>query len=528
IVSQAEELTNHINNSNLLKINPDDTSKIFSKELLQQIAENILQTADKEWGGFGKAPKFPQTFIIQYLLRHYHFTKYEASLQQALLSLDKMVQGGIYDHLGGGFARYSTDTQWKAPHFEKMLYDNALLLSVMAEAYQLTKKELYAEVIRETIEFIQTELCSPENGFYSALDADSEGIEGKYYVWDKKEIDEILGNESELFCKVYNVTEHGNWEHTNILWLPKSLENIAAELNLSLNELQNKLATSKKKLLQHRQKRIRPSLDDKILLSWNCLMITALCKAYAALGDEKFLSAAEKNIHFLENNFKNSNSEWSHTWKDKVAKYPAFLDDYAALINAYIHLQEATGKQDYLIKASALTEKVILDFSDEELNLFYFTSYNQTDVVVRKKEIYDGAVSSGNAVMAYNLIYLSIIFDNKQWGNRGEAMLHLLGNLIIRYPTSFGFWSCVLQSVVVGIYEIAVIGNNYQNLLKEILSLFIPSKVIQSSIDSEPEFPLLQNKKSNSLKPLIYVCKNYSCYQPVEGVAAMKKILDTS
>jgi uncharacterized protein YyaL (SSP411 family) len=227
IESQAENLTRHIVNANSFGISTqeaENTSHFFSRDDLEIIAKNLLQSADKEWGGFGQAPKFPQTFSIQYLLRHYHFTNDENALKQALLSLDKMMKGGIYDHLGGGFARYSTDAQWLAPHFEKMLYDNALLVGVLAEAYQLTGQEKYAETIKETLGFIQRELTSPKGGFYSALDADSEGVEGKYYVWSKDEINSLLGDDADLFAEVYNISEKGNWEHTNILWLKEAIE----------------------------------------------------------------------------------------------------------------------------------------------------------------------------------------------------------------------------------------------------------------------------------------------------------------
>ena len=530
IEAQAENLTKYINDSNSFGLSKTEDAISFSKENLQTIADNILQTADTVWGGFGNAPKFPQTFIIQYLLRHYHFTKHEASLKQALLSLDKMIQGGIYDQLGGGFARYSTDTKWLAPHFEKMLYDNALLVNVLAEAYQLTHNETYAEIIKETLDFVNRELTSPEGGFYSALDADSEGAEGKYYTWSKAEIEDILNDDAEIFCKVYNISEKGNWsegtpleEHSNILWLPEPVKSWSEKLNLDEIFLKNKLNSCKTKLLEHRNERIKPLLDDKILLGWNSLMITACCKAYAATSEKLYLQMAQKNISFLENNLKQHDA-WFHSWKE-TAKYPAFLDDHAYLIQAYIHLQEVTGEAEYLFKAEDLTKKVILSFSDEENIFFFFTDDAQSDIIIKKKEVYDGATPSGNSVMALNLFYLSIVFDKFEWRKRAEAMLRSLKEAIIRYPTSFGVWGLYMQQEVGGLNEIVVTGTSAFELIAEINKLFIPNKIIQSAMLPFEEFPLLRGKFENKTGDLIYLCRNYLCEEPVETVEKLRLLL---
>ncbi len=529
IVSQAESLTAHLINSNTFGINKPANGQhenIITKDTLQNIADNILKSADTEWGGFGRAPKFPQTFAILYLIRHYHFTKHQPSLDQAILSLDKMIRGGIYDHLGGGFARYSTDNRWLAPHFEKMLYDNALLINVLSEAYQLTKNSFYTDTLKDTIHFIQRELLSPDNGFYCALDADSEGVEGKYYVWSKDEIDKILGEESGTFCWVYDISEKGNWEHTNILWLPESLNQRSIELNINVSKLKEILLSCRGKLLSEREKRIRPALDDKILLGWNALMITACCKAYTALEDETCLRLAEKNVVFLESKFQEETGEWKHSWKNNTAKYPAFLDDYAFLIQAYIHLQEITGNQEYLVKAKKLTDKILIDFADEEGRFFYFTGAAQDDIFIRKKEIYDGATPSGNAVMAFNLFYLSAVFNNTAWREHSETMLYSLGGMIIKYPTSFGLWALLLQSAAESIYEIAVTGPAFAETVKKIMKEYIPNKIIQSAERGNSVFPLLEEKQGHADETLIYLCSNYSCKQPVHKTEELMMLLN--
>ncbi|HEX6168067.1 MAG TPA: thioredoxin domain-containing protein, partial [Chitinophagaceae bacterium] len=343
IDAQAENLTEHLVQANAFGISSSGENDVFTKEKVNEAFENIMKNADKKWGGFGKAPKFPQSFVIQYLLRFYHISENKEALQQALLSIDKMIDGGIYDQVGGGFARYSTDTEWLAPHFEKMLYDNALLLSIISEAYQITADNRYKEVIEETIQFVQRELMHPEGGFYAALDADSEGEEGKFYVWDHEEVMGLLQNDATLFCDFFDIKPNGNWEEKNILWRKKNEKLFSGEKNISLDELESVIQKGKKILLEKRNERIRPQTDDKILLGWNALMNTALSKAFAATGNESFKQIAVDNMQFLLNKFlKKNTAEYFHSWKNNIAKQPAFLDDYAFLIQALIKLQEIT------------------------------------------------------------------------------------------------------------------------------------------------------------------------------------------
>ena len=516
LVAQADNLTEHLLASNSFGLQPNAGTDIFQPASLDTIANNILANGDREWGGFGKAPKFPQTFCIQYLLRHYHFTKDSASLDQALLSLDKMIDGGIYDQLGGGFARYSTDPEWLAPHFEKMLYDNALLVTAMADAYQLTHNEKYSRAIRETLGFIKREMTSAEQGFYSALDADSEGVEGKFYTWQKAEIDAVLGADGALFCAFYDVSETGNWEHVNILRVLVSEEAFARAQGMELESLHTLLETCREKLLQARSTRIRPQLDDKILLGWNAMMITAYARAYAALGDETYRSQAVDTMQFLTKRFQGADGAWYHTYKNGQAKVPAFLDDYACLIQALIYLQEITGHGDYLQQAKTLTEFVIAGFQEVESGFFFFTHQQQKDVIIRKKEVYDGATPSGNAVMVYNLLYLSVVFDRPDWRQLAERLLSSLGNAIIKHPTSFAVWAQNLQLVVNGWREIAITGQRAADFLRPVLERFIPNKILQADETSLPDFPLFRGKKRGTdVDKAFYLCKDYTCLEPV-------------
>lgn len=515
IDAQAENLTEHLLKSNSFGLQKLAEEEIFSREKAEEAFQNILKQADRDWGGFGRAPKFPQTFAIQFLL-HYHFVsgKPEA-LQQAVLSLDKMIEGGIYDQAGGGFARYSTDTEWLVPHFEKMLYDNALLVTVLSEAYQLTGKTRYKEVIEETMAFIQREMMDASGGFYAALDADSEGVEGKFYVWQLDEVKELLGADAGIFCAYYDISDTGNWEGSNILRVKKSLEVFAAEKERDVQELKRILADGCAKLLAQRTKRVRPLLDDKVILGWNALMNTAASKAFAATGHNEYRQLSIRNMEFLLEHFRGKTAhEFHHTWKNGTAKYPAFLDDYAFLIGALLQLQEITADIDWLTRAKEITHFVQAHFKENDTGFFFYTPAGQQDVIVRKKEVYDGAVPSGNSVMAYNLHRLGILFDIPAWRQQSLDMVASLGNGLTRYPTSFGNWACLLQEMVEGTNEIAILGEGYQVLQNEVLRKYIPHKVLMAAGLGQKEYPLLASKTVVS-RTAVYLCRNYTCQLPV-------------
>lgn len=526
IDTQANSLTEQLEASNRFGINfkGQTSEKIFDAAAVDDMIRNVLSTADTQDGGFGRAPKFPQTFTIRLLLHNYFFSKNEDALRQACLSLDKMIDGGINDQLGGGFARYSTDGQWLVPHFEKMLYDNALIVSALSEAYQVTQNEKYRESIIHTLDFVERELTSPEGGFYSALDADSEGVEGKFYVWSKTEIENILGADADLFCRYYNVTEQGNWEHTNILHVTLPFADFARNNNITEEQLRHLLNRSRQVLLQERAKRVRPITDDKVILGWNAMMNTAYCKAFAATGIEKYRMLAIDNMTFLLNKFYDKQSGgYFHTYKNE-AKYPAFLDDYSQLMQALIHLQEISGNTSYTEMLKTLVKWCIDHFSEHETGYFYYTNDQQRDVVVRKRELYDGAVPSGNSQMAWNLFYCGVIFDNGEWRKRAVVMCSGLKDVVQKYPGSFGIWAILMQALSKGILEMAVVGGNLDTVLKELLRIFIPFRIIQSSPAENQDYPLLAGKPSTAI-PMIYLCKDYSCQTPVNEVSAFKKML---
>ena len=523
IEEQAQSLTDHLYTSNSFGFSISKDI-VFDASKVDEAFRNIMKTADTGWGGFGKAPKFPQTFTIDFLLHYADLKNNEEALNQVLLSIDKMIYGGIYDQIGGGFARYSTDAEWLAPHFEKMLYDNALLVSTISEVYQFTQNETYKIIIEETLSFVERELMHTSGGFYSALDADSEGEEGRFYVWDHHEVKSILNENFEIFAEYFDITPKGNWEQKNILRIKSPLEQFAKQKNIAIEELQSIIQTGKQRLLFERSNRVRPGLDDKAILSWNALMNSAYSKAYAATGNPHYKEIAEKNMQFLLSSYDDGSGLLKHTWKDSKAKFPAFLDDYAYLISALIELSQITGNHDYIEKAREFTQSVIENFGDPESPFFYYTNKSQEDILIRKKELYDGAIPSGNAVMAHNLYRLSILLDMRQWMKKAETMVSSLVEPIIKYPTSFAVWLSVLFEIISGTKEIAVLGKDWEIYVQKILSIYISHKLVQAAEYPIPQYPLLRNR-SKAGENRIYLCENYACRQPVNTIQEFASLL---
>ena len=518
VEAQAISLIEHLDKSNRFGVTNIDTDNL-SVTHSTAMYEQLMKSADRVWGGFGGAPKFPQTFSSNFLLQYHHYTNNQEALHQALLNIDKILQGGIYDHLAGGIARYSTDKEWLAPHFEKMLYDNALFLILLCDAYQLTGLEKYAEAIHHIISFANNELLSKEGCYYAALDADSEGVEGKFYVWQKSEVYELLGNDAALFCEYYDITDEGNWEHSNILRVLVPLEKFATQKGLDQNVLKDLLASGRERLLRQRTKRIRPGLDDKIILSWNALMLQALAKAATVLNFDGYKVLSEQLYKALFAIFSTDSAagELKHTYTKGKLNVPAFIEDYAYLIEACLQLYELTQDESYLMKAKTLLEYSIEHFSDQEQVFFLFTSADQKDVVIRKKEIYDGAMPSPNSSLALSLYKMGILFDNIVWKDRSLDMLSQLQSLIVKYPGSFAKWAMVHMQVSGGIDEIAVIGSGGENDINELKAIYLPGKLLLSSHNpGQSAIPYIKAKVAGT-ELQIYHCKGQTCFPPYKN-----------
>lgn len=508
LVEQATHLTAHLLQSNIKAQQSQASEVIATTEEFQMIAQRILQNADTQWGGFGAAPKFPQTFSIQVLFRNYFQNKDQASIVHAIRSIDKMIQGGIYDHVGGGFSRYSVDAMWQAPHFEKMLYDNALILGTLAEAYQLTKKPIYQDVIHATFTFLQRELFNGSGGYYAALDADSEGVEGKFYTWSYDELKAIITPEIfDAFIAYYQVTPNGNWEHTNILWTQNELE----------KEWEPTWQNELKKLFDARAVRVRPALDHKVILGWNAMLIVGFCKINAATGNHLYKKAAIECMDWLESNlFHADENYFYHSIANGIPKAQAFLDDYANLIQAYIQLQEMTGDTSYLFKAKKWMDYVLIHFIDEDGLYFYYTASYQKDVIIRKKESYDGAQPSGNALICSSLFYLGQVFDLTEWRKQAEKMIHSIRPSLLQYPSSFGFWAQSFYQMSTGMIELVGVGPTVYESLAALNAAFVPNSIRLTSQVQEDSIPLLKGKQG--IDNQYFICKNNSCSAPLTAV----------
>jgi uncharacterized protein YyaL (SSP411 family) len=491
---------------------------------LKQFKNDDLNSGYTSWqkefdnveGGNNRAPKFPLPNSLQFLLRYYHATKDQSALDHVVLTLDKMAAGGIYDQIGGGFARYSVDEIWKVPHFEKMLYDNAQLVSLYSEAYSLTKIPDYKRVVEETLAFVDRELSLDNGGFYSSLDADSEGVEGKFYVWEKPEIEKVLGKDADWFCEYFGVSEKANWEEGNILMISASKEELAGKLDVSVNEFEEKLKNASQNLLSVREKRIRPGLDDKALTSWNSLMIKAYVDAYKATGEEAYLERAEKAITFIESNLLKGEMHLYRNYKDEISKINGFLDDYSFTIEAYIALYQASFKEDYLFKADQLVQQVMVHFFDEKSGMFFYTSDEDPDLIARKMELLDNVIPSSNSSMAKSLYLLGIYLENDAYVDRSKQMLANVYERMKKVPSYHSNWGQLFFWLTNTTYEVVVVGGDAVIQKHKIESLFLPNVLIAGSI-SNSDLPLLKNRYVPN-QTTFYLCKNRTCKIPVTSV----------
>jgi uncharacterized protein YyaL (SSP411 family) len=503
IVSQQD--TSHYKKAHAFQNLTTDVEAMFKK---------LEGSFDKEWGGLDKAPKFVMPSVWLWLLRYHYISKNQEALDQVIITLKRIGWGGIYDQVGGGFARYSVDGYWFVPHFEKMLYDNAQLTSLYAEAYAVTKDEQFKTIIIETFEWLQAEMMHPDGGFYSALDADSEGVEGKFYVWTKKEVQKILKDEAELFCDFFNIKEEGNWEHGNsipIITQPEST--FLAKHNVTKEAWDKKLLDMKDHLLSVRDKRIKPGLDDKIITSWNAMMITGLIDAYKYLGEDKFLQAAIKNMRFLENHLMEGTTIF-RSFKEKRSNTKGFLDDYAYVIQACINLYQTTFDEYWIKRADLLTQFTINNFLDNEDGFFFYTSKDSEKLIARKKEIFDNVIPSSNSVMAQNLFRLGSLLDKDQWKQLAEATTTPLAHLIVGEPNYMSNWGIAYTEMKKGFAEIVFAGEEIKQFLWEFHSEYQPFSLLMKA-SKNSVVPLTEGKGTTKGKNTIYVCYNKTCLKPV-------------
>ncbi len=506
-----------------------ETQPEYSRKDLSGILANWERYFDKKEGGMGSSPKFPMPNNWQFLMRYAHLMEDESVAKQVKLTLHKMAFGGIYDHIGGGFARYSVDGRWHVPHFEKMLYDNAQLVSLYAEASVWQRDPLYFQIVDETINFIKRELTSPEGGFYSALDADSEGVEGKFYTFAKDEIEAILGEDADLFCIYYHVTEDGNWEeeNTNVFFRNESDQQLAEKLGLTVDELTSKINLSRNKVLEIRGKRVRPGLDYKILTSWNGLMLKGLCEAYRAFNKLEYLELALQNAGFMMDNMISLGGRLIRIYNDKDVSVSgnswkgAFLDDYANLIDALITLYEVTFDEQWLHTAKKLTDQSIAHYYNKGKGIFFYTADDDEQLIARKSEIMDSVTPASNSVMANNLKKLGLLFDNETYIDISAQLLRNVSPQISKYGSSYSNWCMLLLNEVFGINEVAITGEQADQKRVELEKTYIPNKIMLGG--KKGSLPLLHDKFAANTR--IFICKDKTCGLPSENIEeALKQI----
>jgi uncharacterized protein YyaL (SSP411 family) len=504
---------------------------VLERSILDEGAVSLLQMGDLVYGGFGQAPKFPNPSNLLFLLRYYDISNVSRFSSFVAYTADKMAAGGIHDQLGGGFARYSTDQKWLVPHFEKMLYDNALLVQVYCELYQITKQEKFLHTVRKTLDFVLREMTHPEGGFFSAQDADSEGEEGKFYVWRKKEIADVLGNKeaTDLFCEYFGVTEGGNFEGKNILNVRGPLENLAKTHGKSLEQVRQIISEASDKLFAAREKRVRPGRDEKILTSWNGLMISAFAKGFAATGDRKYLQAANKAVSFVESHLSAGQGRLYRTFKDGQAKLNAYLDDYAFYVSGLLDLFSVDSRAETLDKAVAYSNFMLAHFWDSSGGNLFFTSDDHEKLIVRTKNLYDLAIPSGNSVAAMNLIRLYHYTQQAEFLGKAESIMKAGARAAAENPFGFGQLLSAIYLYVKKPVEVTVIsGMNGTSLARWLSGQFLPDGVNAivppEGIGELEKYPYFKGRSSEGGETA-YVCRNFTCSLPIKSAGELERQL---
>jgi uncharacterized protein len=531
----------------------DDISKT-GRSTLEEAAIGLLQMGDNVYGGFGQAPKFPNVSNLLFLLRYYDISGINRFKEFVMFTADKMMRGGIHDQLGGGFARYSTDQRWLVPHFEKMLYDNALLTQLYAELYQISGNKSYLDIAEKILNYVRREMTSPDGGFYSAQDADSDGEEGKFYTWSKREIIECLGdkkNHADIFCEYYGVTEGGNFEGKNILHIKNSTNEIARKYGHSLEEVDQIIHQTSERLFTIREKRTKPGRDNKILTSWNGLMISAFAKVYRITNNEKYLHHATKGIEFIENKIATSNGRLRRAFNDGISKLNAYLDDYAFYVNALLDLFEVDTNFRYLEKAILYADSMIQHFWDEKQGGFFFTSDDHEQLIVRTKSLYDLAIPSGNSMAASSLLRLYHITQNHEYFMKAEQIMRTGLKVAAENPFGFGQLLNAIYLYIRKPIEIMIIKTNIkeqsgpEQMRDWLGKQFIPNSITafvreRSQLDDLNRYPFfngkkgentIQTEKNNTENQTVnaeyaFVCRNFSCSLPIHSLRQLQKYLN--
>ena len=513
IESAADKFINTLHKTETIQ-----TPTTLERVILDEAALNLFQLGDATYGGFGSAPKFPNAANVSFLFRYSKLSGLSKFNDFALKTLNKMAKGGIFDQIGGGFSRYSTDAKWLVPHFEKMLYDNALIPVNYAEAYQITKDPFYLDILQKTLDFVLREMTSPEGGFYSAYDADSEGVEGKFYVWKKSEIKEILGSDADLFCLYYDVTDGGNWEGNNILCNNLNASTVAFNFGISETEVHKILKSCAEKLLKVRSSRIPPGLDDKILVSWNSLMITAFAKGYRVTNDSRYLNAAKNCISFIEKNLLNDD-KLLRTYKNGSAKINGYLEDYSYFVNALLDVFEIEPDSKYLTLSMKLGNYLVNHFWDAKNNSFFMTSDIHEELIIRPKSNYDLSLPSGNSVSAFVMLRLYHLSQEQTFLGIAIKIMESQAQMAAENPFGFGYLLNTISMYVQKPTEITIINTENSEICSSLFSNYLPNSIMVSihnsaQLKSLSEYPFFAGKHFED-KTSVFVCKDFTCSLPL-------------
>jgi uncharacterized protein YyaL (SSP411 family) len=500
-----------------------ESAEAINAQLLDNAYRGLARTYDPRHGGFGGAPKFPSSMNLDFLLRTFRRTNDARALEMVTHTCRMMASGGMYDQLGGGFHRYSTDAHWLVPHFEKMLYDNALLARLYLHTHQATGEGFFRRVAEEILGYVAREMTDEAGAFYSTQDADSEGVEGKFFVWDKEEVESLLGPEdARLFCAYHDVTEGGNFEEQNILHVPRAAAEVAREQNVTAERLAEAVERGRGILFTERERRVKPGRDEKVITAWNGLMLEAFAEAAAVLERADYREAAERNAEFILGTL-SRDGLLLHVYKDGLAKHAGFLDDYSYVVSGLVTLYETTGRRRWLEEAVRLAGKMVEEFWDEEGGGFFYNGRSGEQLIVRNKDYFDNATPSGNSVAAEALLRLSVLTGNEDYRRKAVNVLRLVRDAVERYPSAFGYALGALDFYLSTPKEVVLVAGVDEEgarlLRREVWGRYLPNKVVAEATGDDPAaaelVPLLRERTALGGRATAYVCENYTCLQPV-------------